>query len=71
MGRRRSTACSFTRLNWLVSLTIITLMIGAVYKVLPDLYLRWRDVAVGALVTAALLDHRQAADRRCISATPA
>jgi membrane protein len=30
-------------------------MIGAVYKVLPDLHLRWRDVAVGACVTALLL----------------
>lgn len=45
----------FHGLNVLLSLTIITLMVGAVYKVLPDLYLRWRDVTVGALVTAVLL----------------
>jgi len=38
--------------NVLVSLFVITLMFALVYKVLPDVRLRWRDVWVGALVTA-------------------
>jgi membrane protein len=49
------TGLVFHALNVIVSLGILTVMIGAVYKVLPDLHLRWRDVAVGALVTALLL----------------
>jgi membrane protein len=41
-------------INWLVSLAFITLLFGLIYKVLPDVDLRWRDVAVGAAVTAFL-----------------
>ena len=38
--------------NVLVSLFVITLLFAMVYKILPDVRLRWRDVWVGALVTA-------------------
>lgn len=38
----------------LVSLLTASLLFGAVFKVLPDVVLRWRDVALGALVTALL-----------------
>ena len=38
--------------NVLVSLGVVTLLFAMVYKVLPDVELRWRDVWVGALVTA-------------------
>ena len=38
--------------NVLVALFVITLLFAMVYKVLPDVRLRWRDVWVGALVTA-------------------
>jgi membrane protein len=38
--------------NVLVSLFVITILFALVYKVLPDVRLRWRDVWVGALVTA-------------------
>jgi membrane protein len=41
-------------LNFLVSLLIVAVLFGAVYKVLPDKPLEWRDVGVGALVTALL-----------------
>lgn len=37
-----------------VSLAIITLLIGAIYRVLPDAKIAWRDVGIGALITAAL-----------------
>lgn len=38
----------------LVSWLAMSLLFGAIFKVLPDVVLRWRDVVVGALVTAAL-----------------
>lgn len=38
--------------NVLVSLGVVTLLFAMVYKVLPDVRLRWRDVWIGALVTA-------------------
>ena len=41
-------------LNVLVSLAVITLLFAMIYKVLPDRKLAWRDVWVGALVTAGL-----------------
>lgn len=40
--------------NAVVSFALISLMFGAIYKVLPDRRLRWRDVRLGAVVTAAL-----------------
>jgi membrane protein len=41
-------------LNGLVSILLISLLFAAIYKVLPDRKIEWRDVAVGALVTAIL-----------------
>jgi membrane protein len=38
--------------NIVVSLGVVTLLFAMVYKILPDVRLRWRDVWVGALVTA-------------------
>jgi membrane protein len=38
----------------LLSLLVASLLFGTVFKVLPDVVLRWRDVVVGALVTALL-----------------
>jgi membrane protein len=41
-------------LNALVSLVLISILFAAIYKVLPDLPIDWRDVIVGAIVTAVL-----------------
>jgi membrane protein len=41
-------------LNVMVSLGVITLLFALIYKVLPDVRLRWSEVWVGALVTAGL-----------------
>jgi membrane protein len=41
-------------LSLLVSLGVITLLFALIYKILPDIDLAWRDVWVGALVTAVL-----------------
>ena len=41
-------------INFAGSLAVIALLFGAIFKVLPDAQIAWRDVAVGALVTALL-----------------
>lgn len=41
-------------LNTALSLAVFAALFAAIYKMLPDAPLRWRDVAIGALVTAAL-----------------
>jgi membrane protein len=40
--------------NVVVSLVLISVLFAAIYKVLPDRDLEWRDVVVGAVVTATL-----------------
>jgi membrane protein len=41
-------------LNFIISLALIAVLFAAIYKVLPDKDLEWRDVITGALVTAFL-----------------
>jgi membrane protein len=41
-------------LNFLISFGLITALFAAIYKILPDRRLEWRDVLVGAMVTALL-----------------
>jgi membrane protein len=41
-------------INLLVSFGVVTLLFGLIYRVLPDVDLTWRDVWLGAVVTAAL-----------------
>jgi membrane protein len=41
-------------LNTILSLAIVTLLFGAIFKFLPDATIAWRDVWVGALITAIL-----------------
>lgn len=45
----------------LVTLAIVTLIFAAIFKVLPDVSVAWRDVWVGALVTAVLFVAGEAA----------
>jgi membrane protein len=40
--------------DFLVSFTITTMLFAAVFKILPDVYIAWQDVWLGAAVTAAL-----------------
>jgi membrane protein len=46
----------FPAMNFLVSLLPISVLFSAIYKVLPDRHLEWRDVAVGGVVTAVLFN---------------
>jgi membrane protein len=41
-------------LNTVVSLAIFTLLFTAIYKVLPDTPIPWRDLVLGAFITAVL-----------------
>ena len=41
-------------LNFVISLLLISALFAAIYKVLPDRDITWRDVMVGALVTGLL-----------------
>src|SRR4029079_18035905 len=43
-----------TVLNIVISLALISFLFAAVFKVLPDRHLRWRDVTTGAVATAVL-----------------
>ena len=41
-------------INIVVSLAVITVMFALIFKVIPDVEVSWRDVWIGAFVTAAL-----------------
>lgn len=41
-------------LNFTLSFGVITFLFALMYKVLPDLYIEWSDVLLGAIVTALL-----------------
>ncbi|OWV28175.1 YihY/virulence factor BrkB family protein [Halomonas campaniensis] len=43
-----------TSIESLVSLGVVTLLFATIFKVLPDVVLRWQDVLIGAVVTAVL-----------------
>ncbi|UDM08957.1 YihY/virulence factor BrkB family protein [Halomonas sp. NyZ770] len=43
-----------TTVESLISLAMVTLLFATIFKVLPDVVLRWQDVLIGALVTAIL-----------------
>jgi membrane protein len=48
------TVVLFYVLNQLITLLVVTVIFGVVFKVLPDARIRWKDVFAGALVTAVL-----------------
>jgi membrane protein len=41
-------------ITFVVSFSLISLLFGAIYKVLPDKNIEWHDVMIGAIVTALL-----------------
>ncbi|WP_432708617.1 YihY/virulence factor BrkB family protein [Pedobacter sp.] len=44
----------FYIINQIVTLVVISSIFGVIFKVLPDAEIKWRDVALGAIVTAVL-----------------
>ena len=49
--------------DFLASTVIISGLFAAIYKVLPDKPITWRDVAIGALATTLPVRGRQVSDR--------
>lgn len=43
-------------LNFVVSIVLLAVLFGAIYKILPDRSLQWNDVVIGALVTSILFN---------------
>jgi membrane protein len=43
-------------LNFVVSVGLLGILFGAIYKVLPDRSLQWNDVVTGALITSVLFN---------------
>jgi membrane protein len=41
-------------INIVVTFSVISLLFGVIFKVLPDAMIKWKDVIVGAMVTALL-----------------
>jgi membrane protein len=44
----------FYIINQIVTLAVISLIFGVIFKLLPDAIIKWRDVMAGAIVTAVL-----------------
>jgi membrane protein len=51
---------AFAAINWLVSVIVVALLFGLIFKVLPDADVRWSNVKIGALATAFLFVGGQA-----------
>ena len=61
LGARLNAAIPFGALilqllNFLISFGLISVLFAAIYKVLPDAELSWRDVMAGAVITAMLFN---------------
>jgi membrane protein len=53
-GRSPNIPLVWSGVTVLVSLIVTTALFALLYRVLPDVHLRWRDVTTGAFVTAVL-----------------
>lgn len=40
--------------NWALSLFLLSVLFAMIYKILPDVFIRWKDVWLGAILTAVL-----------------
>jgi membrane protein len=46
----------FPIINFVVSVVLLGILFGAIYKMLPDRSLQWNDVIIGALITSILFN---------------
>jgi membrane protein len=44
---------AFAAINWLVSVAVVAVLFGLMFRFLPDVDIRWSDVRIGALCTSA------------------
>jgi membrane protein len=56
LGVDASTSAIWQVLNFVVSLLVLAVMFGMLFKWFPDTKVRWRDVWLGSLVTAILFN---------------
>jgi membrane protein len=54
VGKHRSDGIVWEFFNFLVSISVITVLFALIFKYMPDVKIRWRDVWVGAVVTGIL-----------------
>jgi membrane protein len=54
LGGADVTNVALQALNFVVSFALVTALFATIYKVLPSVRIAWRDVMIGAIVTAAL-----------------
>ena len=54
--------------NFVAPFCMITILFSAIYKVLPDTRIEWKDVALGGAVTSLLFSNRK---KTVLSASPA
>jgi membrane protein len=45
---------AFAAINWLVSVAVVAVLFGLMFRFLPDVDIRWSDVRIGALCTSLL-----------------
>lgn len=55
-GSTGTSSIALQGLNFLLSFGLVTALFATIYKVLPAVQLAWRDVMIGAAVTALLFD---------------
>jgi membrane protein len=60
-GAQADQSLVWKAINFVVSFGVTTLLFALIYKVLPDVKIQWRDVWIGALVTALLFTLGKAA----------
>jgi membrane protein len=48
------TALVLESVNFVLSFGVTTMLFASIYRILPDLDIRWRDVWIGAVATAAM-----------------
>jgi membrane protein len=60
-GEQAGESLIWKTINFVVSFGVTTLLFALIYKILPDVKIQWRDVWIGALVTALLFTLGKAA----------
>lgn len=55
-GPRDATAWVLESLNFLFSFALVTVLFAMIYKILPSVRIAWRDVIIGAVITALMFN---------------
>ena len=55
-GPRDATGVVLEGINFIVSFALVTVLFAMIYKILPSVRIAWRDVIIGAVITALLFN---------------